>query len=302
MDERKTNERFSSRAYLLSFLLYVTAPSAATPGVAPRGGWSLGSTCCGIIGAPCRASGGAPNAPGGTPNPPAAMPCCMNPKNCLAACIAAAAAGSCVPGGTPSAAPGATPPATAGRAGVGFATSAGGANALGAAGAEGVAAVPGAGAENAPPGPPTEGGFMAARTSAAPDARPFFPEHARTCQGAKRFLSSGPKVAQTSRALDARASRLAHPARSSFPETSVPVVRSARRARRAGRVARARGRRAWTRASQRFAAHARKRAGLLNPRINRRTFTERGEFRADRARDRGGWGDLYFWPNEKSRA
>ena len=178
----------------------------------------------------------------------------------------------------------------------------GGANALGAAGAEGVAAVPGAGAENAPPGPPTEGGFMAARTSAAPDARPFFPEHARTCQGAKRFLSSGPKVAQTSRALDARASRLAHPARSSFPETSVPVVRSARRARRAGRVARARGRRAWTRASQRFAAHARKRAGLLNPRINRRTFAGRDEFRADRARDRGGWGGARFWPREKSRA
>ena len=197
-DGMKTSACLSSRAYLLSFLLYVTAPSAATPGVAPRGGWSLGSTCCGISGAPWRASGGAPNAPGGTPKPPAAMPCCMNPKNCLAACIAAAAAGSCVPGGTPSAAPGATPPATGGRAGVGFATSAGGANALGAAGAEGVAAVPGAGAENAPPGPPTEGGFMAARTSAAPDARPFFPEHARTCQGAKRFLSSGPKVAQTS--------------------------------------------------------------------------------------------------------
>ena len=168
---------------------------------------------------------GAPNAPGGTPNPPAAMPWCMNPKNCLAACSAAAAAGSCVPRG-------ATPPATAGRAGVGFATSAGGADALGAAGAEGAAADPGVGAVNAPPDPPTEGGPMAAprapRRTLVPRSR------ARAACQEENASSQALKSLQTSRAPDARASRLAHPARSSLPETSVPVLRSARRARRAG--------------------------------------------------------------------
>ena len=230
-DGMKTSACLSSRAYLLSFLLYVTAPSAATPGVVPRGGWSLGSTCCGISGAPWRASGGAPNAPGGTPKPPAAMPCCMNPKNCLAACSAAAAEGSCVPGGMLSAAPGATPPTTAGRAGVGFATSAGGAKALGAAGAEGAAADPDAGAVNAPPGPPTVGGCMAAPRASR---RTLVPRSPTTHAFAKARDSSPQalKSLQTSRAPDARASRLAHPARGSFPETSVPVVRSARRARR----------------------------------------------------------------------
>ena len=246
-DGMKTSACLSSRAYLLSFLLYVTAPSAATPGVVPRGGWSLGSTCCGISGAPWRASGGAPNAPGGTPKPPAAMPCCMNPKNCLAACSAAAAEGSCVPGGMLSAAPGATPPTTAGRAGVGFATSAGGAKALGAAGAEGAAADPDAGAVNAPPGPPTVGGCMAAPRASR---RTLVPRSPTTHAFAKARDSSPQalKSLQTSSAPDARASRLAHPARCSFPDTSVRVVRFARRARRAAEW-RACGRRASRRAA-----------------------------------------------------
>ena len=78
-----------------------------------------------------------------------------------------AAAGSCVPRG-------ATPPATAGRAGVGFATSAGSGRAR-RRGRGGRRGGPGRGRGERPTGPAHGGRTHGRATSAAPDARPSVP-------------------------------------------------------------------------------------------------------------------------------
>ena len=216
-DGKKTNDLLVARVPLV-FPVVRHGAVAATPGVAPRGAARSDRR----VASPVRPAARRGRRRAGGAEPAAAMPWCMNPKNCLAAC-SAAAAGSCVPRRTP--------PATLGRAGVASRRPRG-ADALGAAGAEGAAADPGVGAVNAPPDPPTEGGPMAAprapRRTLVPRSR------ARAACQEENASSQALKSLQTSRAPDARASRLAHPARSSLPETSVPVLRSARRARRAG--------------------------------------------------------------------
>ena len=152
----------------------------------------------------------------GTPNPPAAMPWCMNRRTAWRR-AAAAAAGSCVPRG-------ATPPATAGR--WHRLRDVRGERTRSAPRARRAPRRTRAGAVNAPPDPP--GGRTMAAPRAAPDASPSVP----SARGVPRreMPLQALKSLQTSRVAFSRSRTRA----SLLPETSVPVLRSARRARRAG--------------------------------------------------------------------